>query len=583
MIAVVVTDNSGLKTTVQRAITVDWTDPEITISTPTKLYLNNGTFYLNGSTEPSAVVALDGNPSMVVAPDGNFSVQLTKPDGTYNLKLLATDLAGNTFETSKQVIVDTLAPAMTYETITTPISVPALKLKGTLSDATGGPDLMLTVNGKNATLDLANKTWTMDLTLVEGANQITFVATDTAGNTATKTTTVDLDTIKPVLNMTAPTAAQPLYTNKGTINVTGKVTELNLATLTVNNVVVTPYASGNFSSTVTLVNGTNTLTVEAKDKAGNSAKWTYTVILDTVAPRVFIKSPAIEFLTNQATVIVNAIVDDSTANVTMKGAKMTLDTGTKIYFATATLTVGANGIQVNATDLAGNVGTASVLVIYDNAASLVLTKPAKASVKTSTTSITISGTSEPGSKVFVNDVLVPSNADGTFTYKMLVKEGKTKVNVKAVDPAGNTAPIKTFTATRTEAKQYEMSALLGLGIVLMIIGLIIGVVVGKVISKPKAPKPVVEEYPEAPTKIAPKEEEKPFTPEEEEPEEPPKPAPAEKGSLKDKQKDAEAKPTETDTKPKVEPKPEPKASPKVEPKAKGESSLDDLLKNLDKK
>jgi len=415
---------------------------------------------------------------------------------------------------------------------------------------------------------------------VEGTNLITMVATDTAGNSVTKTTTVDLDTVKPVIAITAPTGTGPSYTNKATINVTGKVTELNLATLTLNGVAVTPSANGNFTTTVTLIEGSSVLTAVAKDKAGNSAQWQFTVIKDTKAPIVTITSPKDGLVTNANSMIVTGKVDDTVAALKYGTANVTNTNGT----FTTTATVGSSGVTVTITamDLAGNVGNATLKINFDGTALLTITTPKKVKVSSKANSMKLVGTSEKGATVTVNDLAVPVDANGGFSLKLTLKEGKNAFVVKTTDAAGNTN-MQTVTATYTNSKQYDINMLLGLGIVLMILGLIVGVVVGKVMSKPKGPKPV-EEYPEAPTKTAPKVEDKPFTPEEE-PEEEPKPAPAEKGSLKDKQKDVEAKPTETEAKPapKAEPKPEPKVEPKPAPQAKTESSLDDLLKNLDKK
>ena len=566
-----VTDVAGNLATAEVNVTIDRTVPTLTITKPLGFYLQNKTFSLNGTTEVGTNVTVNG--TTVANVNGAFGTAFTLPDGDHTIVVTSTDAARNKAVTSKEVFIDTVAPVISTDLPASTIQAfPGIRLRGTLTDAQGSGPMGLMVNNHNATFDKKNGTWTLDLTLTEGLNTLTYKAFDIAGNNATLVRTVLVDTIKPVLDMTAPTAVQPLYTNKGTINVSGKVTELNLATLTVNGVTVTPDASGNFSKIVNLVNGTNTLTVVATDTAGNIAQWTYTAILDQVAPKITILSPQDGFLTNKATVEVSVFVDDETATVALMRIRMRNDTPVR-KSGTANLTLGMNTLVINATDVAGNTGTASVKVTYDNKVNLVLTKPSKTSTKTTSPSITISGTSETGSKIYVNDVMVPANTDGTFTYKMLVKEGKTTVIVKAIDPAGNT-DSKTFSATRTEAKQYDMSMLLGLDIVLMIVGLLVGIVAGRIMAKPKA-KPPMEQPDDAEVEPAPSkkvEEEKPFTAEEEE-EEPAKPAPKEQPKPEPK---VEPKPE-----PKVEPKPDPKVEPKLEPK-KDDDSLDSLLKEMDK-
>jgi hypothetical protein len=56
--------------------------------------------------------------------------------------------------------------------------------------------------------------------------------------------------------------------------------------LTVNGKAVTVGSGGAFSTTVTLSEGSNTITVVATDAAGKTTTVTRTVTLDTVAPTI---------------------------------------------------------------------------------------------------------------------------------------------------------------------------------------------------------------------------------------------------------------------------------------------------------
>lgn len=56
------------------------------------------------------------------------------------------------------------------------------------------------------------------------------------------------------------------------------------ATVTVNGTAVAVNSDGTFSKEITLVNGSNTITVVAKDKAGKTTTVTRKVTLDTGAP-----------------------------------------------------------------------------------------------------------------------------------------------------------------------------------------------------------------------------------------------------------------------------------------------------------
>jgi hypothetical protein len=577
-----VTDIAGNMRSAQVNVTIDRTVPTITITKPEGLYVKNHTFNISGTTDTDAAVTVNGTD--VNNDNGAFNHTLTLPDGTKMILVTATDEAGNEAVVSKEVIVDTVPPVIgTDLPATSAISFPGIRLQGTLTDATSGVQ-KLSVNGKNATIDVKNGTWTLDLTLLEGQNLLSFVASDKAGNVAKLERTVIVDSIAPVITITSPKGPYPIYTNKVDQTITGKVTEANLVSFTLNGKNVSVQPNGNFSVNVTLTVGSNKEHLEAKDISKTDSFFDVFLDVYMTAPTVVIISPANGLVTKAATVKVSVTVTDGSGGVVIMLRadrwKIMQDLQTKIFAGNANLTLGQNPIIVNATDKYGNEGTASVTVTYDNEAKLTLTKPTKTSVSTTTNSMTITGTSETGAKVYVNDVIIPVGTDGSFSYKLIVKEGKTTVTVKAVDLAGN-EKTSTFTANYTNPKQFDLGTLLGLGIVLMIVGLLVGLVVGRMMAKPKA-KPPMEEDEAGPepeiTKPAPKTEEPeetPFTPEEEPEETPAPPPPKVEPKVEPK---PEPKPA-----PKPEPKPEPKPGPTAKPKPKEDDSLESLLSDLEKK
>ena len=121
--------------------------------------------------------------------------------------------------------------------------------------------------------------------LKDGAHTISVTASDNDGNAASaKTSSFTVDTVPPTLSVTAP--AEGLITNKSTVTVTGKTDDATSkpVTVTVNGTAVTVGTDGAFSKDVTLANGSNTITIIAKDKAGKTTTVTRTVTLDTAAP-----------------------------------------------------------------------------------------------------------------------------------------------------------------------------------------------------------------------------------------------------------------------------------------------------------
>lgn len=78
---------------------------------------------------------------------------------------------------------------------------------GTIDDASAS----VTINGTSATISGGN--FSASVTLSEGNNTITATATDPAGNAATASVAVNLDTVPPVIVISSPTNGQVFGNN----------------------------------------------------------------------------------------------------------------------------------------------------------------------------------------------------------------------------------------------------------------------------------------------------------------------------------------------------------------------------------
>lgn len=242
-----------------------------------------------------------------------------RPGGYYPVTIEATDLAGN--KTTKTDSDPTLGEALRLKvkeiskpviTIISPstgsyLTNGRVEIKVQLRDETNGSGIAistfkLVMNGTTYT----NTSSGMVVSVVSGGYDITFTKTladnvydasvsvsDNDGNAAvTKHLSFTVDTVPPTLTITNPVDAT-LYTNKSPITISGKTTDT-----TSGNVRVTITNGddlykgilldheGNFSESVTLKEGTNTIVIRATDAAGKYSEVTRTVILDTVAPTV---------------------------------------------------------------------------------------------------------------------------------------------------------------------------------------------------------------------------------------------------------------------------------------------------------
>ena len=132
--------------------------------------------------------------------------------------------------------------------------------------------------------------YTPENALGDGQHTIKIDASDNDGNgAAQKSVTFTVDTVPPMLSVTAP--EDDSVTNNSSCTVTGTTNDATSSPVTVtvklNNEAeeeVSVAENGSFSKQLTLDSGVNTITVVATDAAGKSTTVTRTVTLDTGAP-----------------------------------------------------------------------------------------------------------------------------------------------------------------------------------------------------------------------------------------------------------------------------------------------------------
>ena len=125
-------------------------------------------------------------------------------DGSHTIKIDATDYDDNkATQFTRTFTVDTVPPTLNVTAPSNGIATnnKTLTVTGTTNDATSSPvSVTIAVNGTDAGAVTvgSNGSFSKAVTLTEGTNTITIVATDKAGKTTTVTRTVELDTSIPV-------------------------------------------------------------------------------------------------------------------------------------------------------------------------------------------------------------------------------------------------------------------------------------------------------------------------------------------------------------------------------------------------
>jgi hypothetical protein len=178
-------------------------------------------------------------------------------------------------------------------------------LTGTVANAQGSPSVTWQTDHGQAGVAVGATAWSITaVPLADGENTITVSAVDTAHQTTTQSLQITRtapssaptapaptpttptpptgpDTVPPTLSIQSP-ASTIVQTSQSTITVTGGASDnVGVKTVTWQNTLIgsgTATGTSNWSATVTLYPGTNTLIFRAYDAAGNSSWRSLTVV-----------------------------------------------------------------------------------------------------------------------------------------------------------------------------------------------------------------------------------------------------------------------------------------------------------------
>jgi len=431
----------------------------------------NVTWYFNGTS-------VQANNSVTSASYTNFIAGA----GVHNITAIISD-AFDTVSTMWNWTVTEKAPDITPPLLIVeqPMNgqtfvVNTTTVSGTASDASG--IVNVTVNGI-----LANGTteWSKIITLTPGTNNITVVASDNAGNTASITITVTY-TPPAVIDITAPLliVSQPINNQNFAINSTtlsGIATDASgIYSVTINGNPVAFSSTGSFNTIVSLTNGTNIITIAATDASPNANTATNTItvtytppeVADTTAPILIVNQPINNQNFSTNSIIVSGFAADASEiySVTVNGVPATI-IGNSFSFGLK-LNAGTNFIEIEAIDSSSNHNRVTVnrTVIYSPPVVLDTTPPELfvnqpvSGQNFITNSITVSGTASQNNRmsgtaldsigiesVSVNGAIIALSA-GPFSTNVYLTPGTNTISVLATDNAGNAASV-TRTVTYT--------------------------------------------------------------------------------------------------------------------------------------
>ncbi|HDC4523346.1 TPA: BapA prefix-like domain-containing protein [Enterobacter kobei] len=379
---------------------------------------NDSTPTIGGTGQAGSTIHIMNNGTQIgtaiVDGSGNWSFTPTTPlvDGSYALRVYATDVAGNASANSSvfTFTVDTAGPVVP---VVTSVIDDIAPVTGTLTSGNTTNDARPTFNGTGdvgSTVHVivdgneigtavvnaqGNWTFTPGSDLSDGPHAITFKATDAAGNTGSTTAPFNLtvDTgvpSAPVISTAADNVGSvqtPLSSGQSTDDTTPTLNGTATANATVTvyengQPIGTALADGtgawSFTPSTPLSSGSHTWTAIVTDAAGNvsPASPGFTLVVDTTAPNAPVISQAIDDVGSITGPITSGQTTDDTVprlvgtsepfatvniyeGTTLVGTGTADGTGNWSILLNTTLTTGAHSFTAQATDAAGNTSVSS--------------------------------------------------------------------------------------------------------------------------------------------------------------------------------------------------------------------------------
>ncbi|WP_336665372.1 Ig-like domain-containing protein [Enterobacter asburiae] len=379
-VQVSVSDAAGNPGSAGKAITLDTTPPTVSFNAVAgddvinsvehgQAQIVSGTA-TGASVGDKLVITIGSNQyTTTVDASGNWSVGVPASvisaltDGTVTLSATITDSAGNSSTQTHDVVVNTASVALTINTLSGDDVInaaeagSALVINGSSAQFASGTQVTVTLNGKSYTATIqSDGSWTTTVpaadvgALADGASyQVSVSAQDSAGNSASATHGISVDTTAPVVSiatlsgddmLNALEAQQPLTVHGSSSAEAGQTVTVTLGGKTYTATVAN---DGTWTLDVpaadlaALSQGALTVTASVNDKAGNNGQTTHTLTVDTVAPTVTISTVADDDIVNNAEQLAGQTISGTTT--AEQGQTVTVSFNGHSYQAT----VGADG------------------------------------------------------------------------------------------------------------------------------------------------------------------------------------------------------------------------------------------------
>ena len=162
------------------AVTID------PVTSPTNVSSQTITGTFNESGSGIDLITVNGVEASISGTAYSAIIGLT--EGINPIDVIAVDNAGNSGSNSTTIVLDTIAPAITIDPVSSPTNINSQTITGNFAESGSGL-ASITVDSVVATI--SGTAYSATITLSEGSNIVNVVATDNAGNQNTATATID--------------------------------------------------------------------------------------------------------------------------------------------------------------------------------------------------------------------------------------------------------------------------------------------------------------------------------------------------------------------------------------------------------
>ncbi|WP_168735726.1 sugar-binding protein [Cohnella fermenti] len=243
----------------------DTTGPAIEFSKPASLiydgkkYISrDGDIEIAGTVDEASIVKVNGQ-TVSLGSDNSFSAAVELTEGANRIQIEATDASGNTSWHYLNIVYDPAYLAITLDKLADKVNIPTYVIKGKVN-----APATISINSDSVPVG-DDLTFEHTVTLSEGTNSFTLIATDANGNVSEPVTiSVASDWHEPIIAV----AQASVETEDSEFVVAGQVSE-DVTSFTINGASYALRADRSFYIKQALNEGMNTFVIAAKDEFDN--------------------------------------------------------------------------------------------------------------------------------------------------------------------------------------------------------------------------------------------------------------------------------------------------------------------------